>query len=66
MMEKRKRIRLTQYSTEAGWTFEFAPGDLEQALEGLAPESLDGFLRGMETCDDAGHSPFGADVRVTA
>ncbi len=65
-MEKRKRIRLTRYSTEAGWASEFAPGDLEQALEGLAHESLVGFVRVMETRDDAGYSPFGADVRFAA
>ncbi len=65
-MEKRKRIRLTQYSTEAGWASKFAPGDLEQALERLALESVDGFVSGMETRDDAGYVPFNADVRVTA
>jgi hypothetical protein len=65
-MEKRERIKLTRYSTEAGWASEFAPGDLKQALEGLAPASLVGFVRGLKTCDDAGHSPFGADVRFTA
>lgn len=63
-MDQRKRIRPTQYSTKAGWASRFAPGDLEQALEGLAPESLDGFVGGIGTRDDAGYVPFGG-VRVT-
>jgi selenide,water dikinase len=31
-------------------------------LEGLAPESLDGFVSGMETRDDAGFIPFGGGL----
>ena len=58
-MDERKRIRLTKYSAVAGWASKFAPGDLEQALEGLAPEALGGFAGGMETRDDAGYLPFG-------
>ena len=58
-MDKRKRIRLTQYSTEAGRASEFAPGDLEQALVGLAPEPLGGFVSGRETRADAWYVPFG-------
>jgi hypothetical protein len=58
-MDQRKRISLTQYSTKAGWASKFAPGDLEQALEGLAPESLGGFVGGMKTRGDAGYAPFG-------
>ena len=58
-MDERRRIRLTKYSTKAGRASKFAPGDLEQALEGLAPESLDGFVSVMETRDDAGYVPFG-------
>ena len=66
MMDERKRIRLTKYSTKAGYASKFAPGDLGQALEELAPEVLGGFAGGMETRDDAGYVPFDADVRVTA
>ena len=28
-------------------------------MEGLAPESMGGFVSGMETRDDAGYLPFG-------
>ena len=59
MMDERKRIRLMKYSTEAGWASKFAPGDLERASEGLAPEALGGFAGGVETRDDAGYVPFG-------
>ena len=59
MMDERKRIRLTKYSTEAGWTSKFPTGDLGQALEWLAPGVLGGFAGGMETRGDAGHVPFG-------
>lgn len=31
-------------------------------MEGLAPESLDGFVSGMETRDDAGFIPFGGGL----
>jgi selenide, water dikinase len=31
-------------------------------LEGLAPESLDGFVSGMDTRDDAGFIPFGCGL----
>ncbi len=62
-MDQRKRIRLTQYSTKAGWASKFATGHLEQALEGLAPESLGGFVGGMETRSDAaGYAPFGGPL----
>ena len=61
-MEERKRIRLTKYSTETGWASRFAPGDLEQALEGFAPEELGGFVGGMETRDDAGCVPVGGGL----
>ena len=61
-MEERKRIRLTKYSTKLSWASKFAPGDLEQALERLALESLDGFVGGMETRDDAGYVPFGGSL----
>ena len=61
-MEERRRVRLTKYSTEAGSASKFAPGDLEQALEGLSPESLEGFVSGMETRDDAGYVPFGGGL----
>ena len=61
-MEERKRIRLTKYSTEAGWTSKFPTGDLGQALEWLAPGVLGGFAGGMETRDDAGYVPFGGSL----
>src|SRR5918911_1708032 len=61
-MDERTRIRLTKYSTKAGWASKFAPGDLEQVLKGLAPQSLDGFVSGMETRDDAGFIPFGGGL----
>ena len=61
-MDPRKRIRLTQYSTKAGWASKFATGHLEQALDGLAPESLGGFVGGMETRGDAGYAPFGGPL----
>jgi hypothetical protein len=61
-MDQRKRIRLTQYSTKAGRASKSAPGDLEQALEGLAPESLGGFVGGMKTRGDAGYAPFGGPL----
>ena len=31
-------------------------------MEGLAPESLEGFVSGMETRDDAGFVPFGGGL----
>ena len=61
------RIRPTKYSTEAGRAWKFAPGYLERASEGLAPQALGGFAGGMETRDDAGCWPVGGDgIRVTA
>jgi len=63
-MDQRKRIRLTHYSTKAGRASKFAPGDLEQALEGLTPESWGGFVGGMETRDDAGYAPFGGGLLI--
>ena len=65
-MDQRKRISLTQYSTKAGWASKFAPGDLEQALKGLAPESLGGFVGGMKTRDDAGYAPLFGGPLVAA
>jgi selenide, water dikinase len=65
-MDQRKRIKLTKASTEAGWASKFAPGDLEQALEGIAPESLGGFLSGREARDDAWYVPFGGLLLQTA
>ena len=65
-MEGRKRIRLTKYSTEAGWASRFAPGDLEQASEGLAPEALGGPAGGVETRDDAGYGPVGGGLLLQA
>ena len=61
-MEERKRIRLTKYPTEAGWASRFAPGGPKQALEGLAPEELGGFVGGMETREDAGYVPVGGGL----
>ncbi len=65
-MEERKRIRLTKYSTEAGWASRFAPGDLEQASEGLAPEVLGGFVGDIETRDDARYGPVGGGLLLQA
>jgi selenophosphate synthase len=56
-MDHRKRIRLTQFSTKAGWASKFAPGGLEQALEELAPGALGAFAGGTETRDDAWYVP---------
>jgi hypothetical protein len=61
-MDQRKRIRLTQYSTKAEWSPKCAPGDLEQGLEGLAPESLGGFVGDLKTWGNAGYAPFGGPL----
>ncbi len=61
-MDQGKRTRPTKYSTKLGRASKFSLGDLETALEGPAPESLDGFVSGMETQDDAGYVPFGGGL----
>ncbi|HEV8223740.1 MAG TPA: selenide, water dikinase SelD, partial [Rubrobacteraceae bacterium] len=35
---------------------------MEQALKGLAPTAVDGFVSGMKTRDDAGYVPFGGGL----